>query len=156
MTSGPGSGDVVRNLSRVFDDVHLVNDNGRATATFTLEQGPREALADALSWHLTNRFQAPELDTETVLELRAAGALADRLDKHRGEEGRAPVRVDSTQARALIEAAWAYIAERDTESYQPPEGRARLERLFTLVDPLFDLISDLERADKVLRGSSMY
>jgi len=148
--------DATPNLSRVFDDVHLVNDDGRAIATFTLEQGPREALADALSWHLTNRFQAPELDTETVLELRAAGALADRMDKHRGEGGRAPLRGDSTQARSLIEAAWAYNAKRATETYQPPEERARLEQLFALVDPLFDLISDLERADKVLRGSSMF
>jgi len=140
----------------VFDDVHLVNENGRAIAVFTLEQEQREALADALSWHLTSRFQAPELDTGTVLELRAAGALADRMDEHRGVEARATVRVDATQARALIEAVWAYIAERDTESYRPPEERARLEQLFALVDPLFDLISDLEHADKVLRGSSMF
>lgn len=140
----------------MFDDVHLINDDGRAVATFTLEQPQREALADALSWHLTNRFQAPELDTETVLELRGAAALADTMDEHRGREGRAPLRVDAVQARSLIEAAWAYIAERDVESYQPPEERVRLEQLFALVDPLFDLISDLERADKVLRGSSMF
>lgn len=138
----------------MFDDVHLVNENGRAVAVFTLEGERRDALADALSWHLTNRFQAPELDAGTVLELRAAAALADRMDEHRGVEGRAPVRVDCAQARALVEATWAYIAERDTETYQPPEERARLETLFGLVDPLFDLISDLERADRVLGGSS--
>lgn len=140
----------------MFDDVHLVNENGRAVAVFTLEGERRDALADALSWHLTNRFQAPELDADTVLELRAAGALADRMDENRGLEGRAPLRIDAIQARALIEAVWAYIAERDTETYQPPGERARLEQLFALVDPLFDLISDLERADAVLRGSSAF
>ena len=140
----------------MFDDVHLVNEDGRAVAVFTLEGEKRDALADALSWHLTNRFQAPELDAETVLELRAAGALADTMDKHRGEEGRAPIRVDASHARALIEASWAYIAERDTETYQPPEERARLEQLLALVDPLFDLVSDLDRADRMLRGSSAF
>lgn len=141
-------------LCRVFDDVHLVNEDGRAVAVFTLDAERRAALADAISWHLTNRFQAPELNTETVLALRAAGALADRLDDHRGVEGRAPLRVNAEQGRIAIEAAWAYISARDIESYQPPAERERLEQLYRLTDPLFDLISDLDRADRVLGGSS--
>jgi hypothetical protein len=57
--------------------------------------------------------------------------------------------------RLLIEAVVAYVSERDTESYQPPEERTRLVELSELLDPLFDLALDLDRADNVLGGSSM-
>jgi hypothetical protein len=138
----------------VFDDVHLVAEDGRAVAVFTLGPEPRAALADALSWHVNRRFQTGADGADAVLELRAAGALADRLDAHRGEEGRAPVRLGADQARLLIEAAAAYRTERDTESYQPPEERARLEELAGLIDPLFDLVAELDRADGVLAAQS--
>jgi hypothetical protein len=136
----------------VFPDLHLVPEDGRAVAVFGLDAERRAALADAVSWRVTSRFQAESLEADTVLELRAAGALADRLDEHRGEEGMTPVRVNADQVRLLIEAVVAYISERDTESYQPPEERARLEELSRLVDPLFDLAFELDRADKVLGG----
>jgi hypothetical protein len=139
----------------VFDDVSLVAEDGRAVAVFTLEAGGRAALADALSWHVNRSFQITGLETDNVLELRAAGALADRLDEHRGAEGRAPVRVNADQARLLIEAASAYMSERDTETYQPPEERARLSELSGLIDPLFDLVAELDRADRVLAAQSL-
>lgn len=123
-------------------------------AVFGLDAERRAALADALSWRITSRFQADSLDTETVLELREAGALADRLDQDRGAEGLAPVRANADQVRVLIEAAVSYLAERDPESYQPPEHRARLEQLTELIDPLFDLAFELDRADKVLGGQA--
>jgi hypothetical protein len=135
-----------------FEDLSLVNENGRAVAVFPAGAERRAALADSLSWHIARRFQAVELDVEEVLDLRAAGALADRLDDFRGVEGKQPVRINSLQARVLIEAAWAYISERDVEGYQPPEERERIQELHELVDPLFDLIQELERADKVLGG----
>jgi hypothetical protein len=138
----------------VFPDLQLVAEEGRAVAVFGLEAERRAALADALSWHISRRFQADELETDAVLELRYAGMLADRLDEHRGMEGMAPVRVNADQVRVLIEAAWAYIAERDVETYQPPEERERLALLVSLADPLFDLLGDLDRADEVLRASS--
>jgi hypothetical protein len=138
----------------VFPDLHLVPDDGRAVAVFGLDAERRAALADALSWRITSRFQSESLETETVLELREAGALADRLDQDRGAEGLAPVRVNAEQVRVLIEAAVSYLAERDPESYQPPEHRARLEQLTDLIDPLFDLAFELDRADKVLGGQA--
>jgi hypothetical protein len=140
----------------VFDDLHLVPEDGRALAVFTAEEGWRSAVADALSWHLNRRFQAGSLETDNVIELRAAGALADRLDEHRGLEGRAPVRVNADQVRVLIEAVSAYVMERDTESYQPPEERARIAALSGLVDPLFDLVAQLDRADEVLQAQSRF
>jgi hypothetical protein len=36
------------------------------------------------------------------------------------------------------------------ETYQSPEERERLAELAGLVDPLFDLVADLDRADEVL------
>ena len=138
----------------MFDDLQLVPEDGRAVAVFGLDAERRAALADALSWLLSRRFQADELEADAVLELRAAGKLADRLDQNRGVEGRAPVRLRADQARLLIEAAWSYIAERDTETYQPPEERDRIAVLVALTDPLFDLLAELDRADEVLRASS--
>jgi hypothetical protein len=140
----------------MFDDLHLVAEDGRAIAVFQAVTELRAALADALSWHMTRSFQVGGLDeAEAVLELRAAGALADRLDEHRGLEGRAPVRVNADQVRLLIGAASAYVMERDVESYQPPEERERIAQLSGLIDPLFDLVADLDRADEVLGASSL-
>jgi hypothetical protein len=139
----------------VFDDLHLVADDGRAVAVFSAGAERRAALADALSWELNRRFQTEGLDTDAALELRSAGALADQLDEFRGLEGLSPVRLNGDQARVLIGAAWAYLAERDTESYQPPEERARIAELGEVVDPLFDLIGQLDRADEVLGASSI-
>jgi hypothetical protein len=140
----------------MFEDLHLVADDGRAVAVFQAGAERRAALADALSWHVTRRFQLGALDeAEHVLELRATGALADRLDEHRGLEGLAPVRVNADQVRLLIGAAAAYVSERDVESYQPPEERVRIAELSGLIDPLFDLVADLDRADDVLGASSI-
>lgn len=138
-----------------FEDLHLVADDGRAVAVFSAGAVRRAALADALSWHLNRRFQAGSLEADDALELRAAGAMADRLDEFRGAEGMAPVRVNAEQVRALIDAAAAYVSERDTETYQPPDERARIAELTALVDPLFDLVANLDRADEVLGASSI-
>jgi hypothetical protein len=139
----------------VFDDLHLVADHGRAVAVFAAGAERRSALADSLSWLVARRFRTEDVDADTVLELRAAGALADRIDEFRGVEGAASVRVDAEQVRLLIEAASAYMSERDSESYQSPEERTRLAELSALIDPLFDLLADLDRADEMLGGSSL-
>jgi hypothetical protein len=140
----------------MFEDLHLVAEDGRAVAVFQAGMELRAALADALSWHMTKSFQVGGLDeAEAVLELRAAGALADRLDEHRGIEGLAPVRLNADHVRLLIGAASAYVMERDVESYQPPEERERIAQLSGTIDPLFDLVADLDRADEVLGASSL-
>jgi hypothetical protein len=137
-----------------FQDLQLVAEDGRAVAVFAADQPVRDALADALSWHVQQRFQTEALETEKVIELRAAGGLADRLDEFRGVEGRAPVRVNADHVRVMIEASSAYRSERDVGSYQSPEERERLAVLAGLIDPLFDLLADLDRADEVLAAQS--
>ena len=138
----------------MFDDLQLVAEDGRAVAVFMADMELRDAVADALSWHVTRRFQTDSLDADKALELRAAGALADRIDQHRGVEGRSQVRLNADHARLLIEAVSAYLMERNVDSYQPPEERDRLATLQALVDPLFDLVAELDRADEVLRAQS--
>lgn len=138
----------------MFDDVHLIPEDGRAVAVFTAGHELRGALADALSWHVNRRFQTDALEAEKVIELRYAGALADRLDEFRGVEGRAEVRLNADHVRMVIEAASAYRSERDVDSYQSPEERERLAVLSGVVDPLFDLLADLDRADEVLAAQA--
>jgi hypothetical protein len=139
----------------MLEDLHLVVDDGRAVAVFAAGAERRAAMADALSWHVTRRFQAGALEAEGVVELRAAGALADRIDVHRDVEAKASIRLNVDQARLLIEAVVAYVSERDTEAYQPPEERARIAELAELLDSLFDLVLDLDRADDVLGGRAV-
>jgi hypothetical protein len=140
----------------MLEDLHLVADGDRAVAVFAAGAERRAALADALSWHVTRRFQAGALEAEGVAELRAAGALADRIDEHRGVEAKASIRLHAHDARLLIEAVVAYISERDTDAYQPPEERARLGELSGVLDALFDLVLNLDRADDVLGGASSF
>jgi hypothetical protein len=139
-----------------LEDLHLVADEGRAVAVFAAGAERRAAMADALSWHVTRRFQAGALEAEGVVELRAAGALADRIDEHRGVEAKASIRLDVDAARLLIEAVVAYVSERDTDAYQPPEERARIAELSAVLDPLFDLVLELDRANEMLGGASPY
>ena len=136
----------------MLEDLHLVADEGRAVAVFAAGAERRAALADALSWQLTRRFQGGALEAEGVVEMRAAGALADRIDEHRDVEAKASIRVGADEARLLIEAVVAYVSERDTEAYQPPEERARIAELSGVLDSLFDLVLELDRADEILRG----
>src|SRR4051794_41909208 len=109
----------------MLEDLHLVADGGRAVAVFAAGAERRAALADALSWQLTRRFQGGALEAEGVAEMRAAGALADRIDEHRGGEAKASMRVNADEARLLIEAVRRDVSERDTAADQPPQGRAR-------------------------------
>jgi hypothetical protein len=139
-----------------LEDLHLVADEGRAVAVFAAGAERRAAMADALSWHVTRRFQAGALEAEGVVELRVAGALADRIDEHRGVEAKASLRLNADEARLLIEAVVAYVSERDIDAYQPPEERARIAELSAVLDPLFDLVLDLDRADEMLGGASPY
>src|SRR3954463_15516477 len=110
----------------MLEDLHLVADSGRAVAVFAAGAEQRAALADALSWLGTRRFQAEALEAEKAIELRAAAALADRIDERRDVDARAPIRANADEGRLVIEAVVSYLSERDTESYQPPEERARL------------------------------
>jgi hypothetical protein len=143
-------------LGNVFHDLSLVAEDGRAVAVFGASGEVRDALADALSWQVSRQFRAEDIEADAVGEMRAAGALADAIDSQRGMPELGPLRLNADQVRVLIEAVTAYRAERDVESYQPPEERARIAVLGDLIDPLFDLVAELDRADKVLGHRPMW
>jgi hypothetical protein len=141
-------------LGNVFHDLSLVAEDGRAVAVFGAAGPVRDALADALSWQVSRQFRAEGIEADAVGPLRSAGALADAIESQRGVPELSPVRLNADQARLLIEAVTAYRAERDVESYQPPEERARIAVMGDLIDPLFDLVAELDRADKVLAAQT--
>lgn len=100
------------------------------------------ALADALSFYLRRRFGTDGLTMASdALSLRSFSELSHRLQSlsEAGMGGR--LVVGEGDLRNLREALCLYVAERDTESYQPPEERERLQELRDLSEPLGDLVA---------------
>jgi hypothetical protein len=105
------------------------------------------ALASALSFYLRRRFGADGLEMASdALSLRSVSDLSHRLQSlsSAGMGGR--VVLGETDLRALREALCFYVAERDTDSYQPPEERERLQELRELSEPLGDLVAAVPAA----------
>lgn len=105
------------------------------------------ALADALSFYLRRRFGAGGLSMASdALSLRSFSELSHRLQSlsSAGMGGR--LVLGEGDLRALREALCFYVAERDTESYQPPEERERLQELRELSEPLGDLVATVPGA----------
>lgn len=106
-----------------------------------LEASESDALASALSFYLRRRFGTEELElTGQALSLRSLATVSDRLGSlvSSGLGGR--LALTEAELRGLREALCLYIAERDTDSYQPPEERERLAELRTLSEPLGDFL----------------
>ena len=107
------------------------------------------ALADALSFYLRRRFGGDELQMASdALSLRCFSELSQRLQSvsSAGMGGR--LVVGQSELHALREALSFYLAERDTESYQPPEERERLQELRELSEPLGDVIAAAPGAER--------
>jgi hypothetical protein len=58
----------------------------------------------------------------------------------------APLTIVREQALMLCELAVSYVAERDVESYQPPEERDRIAALRLLTGPLMDCCCEFAAA----------
>jgi hypothetical protein len=95
-------------------------------AGLTLLPAESGALADAARFYLRRRFHTAELDVDDVLRMRVWGDLADRLEAIAAEQAGATLVLGVEDVRRLREAAIAYVAQRDVESYQPPPERERL------------------------------
>lgn len=120
-------------------------------------QGPRAAvelaapevaaLADALSFYLRRRFSGGELELASqALSLRYVTELSDRLGTLTAAALGGRLLLSEQDLRGLREALCFYLAERDTDSYQPPEERERLARLHEINEPLGDLLTVLPKA----------
>lgn len=127
----------------------------RPVAAFDLTAADVAAVADALEFYRRRRFQGAELDADSALAMYAATAVADQASALAREESDATLRLERGGVGVLGEAVNLYLAERDVDSYQSPEERARIDRLRALVDPLLDLAIDLRGAERELRSRSI-
>ena len=119
----------------------------RHRAAVELTASEAAALADALSFYLRRRFGSDQLELSAgTLSLRSLTGVSDRLGSltSAGLGGR--LVLSEHELRSLREALCLYVAERDTDSYQPPEERDRLTELRALNEPLGDLLAELPSA----------
>ena len=108
-----------------------------------LEAGEGAALASALSFYLRRRFGTEEIELPgQALSLRSLATLSDRLGTLVGSGLGGRVTLSEPELRGLREALCLYVAERDTDSYQPPEERERLGELRALSEPLGDFLAE--------------
>jgi hypothetical protein len=102
------------------------------------------ALADALSFYLRRRFGADELELAAkALSLRALAGVSDRLGSLSAAGLGGRLILTEQELRGTREALCLYVAERDRDSYQPPEERERLTTLRAMNEPLGDLLAQL-------------
>jgi hypothetical protein len=108
------------------------------------------ALADALTFYLRRRFVGGELELAAhALSLRYFTEFSDRLGALRAAGVGGRLLLSDNDLRRLREAVCFYLAERDTESYQPPEERDRLAELHEINEPLGDLLTALPKEPAV-------
>lgn len=110
-----------------------------------------ESLGEALAWRRDEIGRNGLELASAVIELRALMSLDDMLAVERGVGPDATITLTREQARLLCQISGAYVTERDTDSYQPPEERDRIARLRGLAGPLMDLCCEFEAADEEAR-----
>jgi hypothetical protein len=121
---------------RDFADGHL--------AVVELSAAEARALAEAVSFYVRRRFGSCELELSAkALALRSLVGLSDRLGALAEAELGGRLILTEDELRGTREALCLYVAERDTESYQPLEERERLAELHAMSDPLGDLLTRL-------------
>ena len=142
-------------ISAFMDRSYRIASDGRSVECHAVVgSDDSAALSEALGWRREEIGRHGMQDAAGVLELRALMSLDDLLASRRDVGPEAVLTLSRDQAQTLCQIAGAYVNERDTDSYQPPEERDRIAILVGLTDPLFDLLGDLDRADEVLRASS--
>jgi predicted RNA-binding Zn ribbon-like protein len=112
-----------------------------------------QALADACTYR-RRALTLGALDTDGVLAMRRLGELIDRLTPAPAAAMHV-LRLDGDDVAEACAAAAAYVTERDTESYQPPEERARIAALRELQAPLADAQAKLMLAALSLDGATV-
>ena len=115
-------------------------------ALFDLADTQVLALSEALGHLRRVRYLGSELDTDGVLALRALTSQCDTFEQYAALGVHCTVRATGEEAARISDATAFYLAERDVESYQSPEERARIAALHTLTEPLRDLSRELRLA----------
>lgn len=112
----------------------------------TFVRGEIDVLREALAWKRDTLGRLDYDDAAGVLVLRGWITLDDLLASTAVFGDEAPLTLIREQAQMLCELAVSYVAERDVESYQPPEERARIAALRLLTGPLMDCCSEFAAA----------
>jgi hypothetical protein len=142
-------------ISAFMDRSYRIAPDGRSVVCYAVVgRDENESLSEALAWRREEIGRSGLEQVSAILELRALMTLDDLLAAMREVGPEATLTLTRDQGSLLCQITGAYVTERDTDSYQPPEERDRIATLQALVDPLFDLVAELDRADEVLRAQS--
>ena len=139
-------------MSAFMDRSYRIAPDGRSVVCYAVVgQDDSESLSQALAWRREEIGRHGVEDAGAVLELRALMTLDDLLAAERQIGPDATLTLSSDQARMLCQISGAYVTERDTDSYQPPEERDRIARLRNLAGPLMDLCCEFAAAEDEAR-----
>ncbi len=135
-----------------MDRSYRIAPDGRSVvcyAAVALEEN--EALGEALAWRRDEIGRNGLELASAVLELRALMTLDDMLAAQREVGPEATLTLIREQSQLLCQIAGAYVTERDTDGYQPPEERDRIARLRGLAGALMDLCCEFAAAEEEAR-----
>jgi hypothetical protein len=137
-------------------DLELVlsRSTGQPEAVFDLTASQATAVEDALSYYRRVRFAGQALEADAVQAMRAMDSVSEQAHRRGDATVPAVMRIDSADAGTLSEAVGLYVAERDVESYQPPEERERIATLTELSGPLRQVAIDLRIAEAQLAAQA--
>jgi hypothetical protein len=139
-------------MNAFMDRSYRIAPDGRSVVCYAvvgLEEN--ESLGEALAWRRDDIGRNGLELASAVIELRALMTLDDMLAAERGIGPEATLTLTREQAQLLCQISGAYVTERDTDSYQPPEERERIARLRGLAGPLMDLCCEFAAADEEAR-----
>jgi hypothetical protein len=139
-------------MNAFMDRSYRIAPDGRSVVCYAVVgRDENEALGDALAWRREEIGRRGLEEAGAVLELRALMTLDDLLAVSREFGPEATLALTRDQARLLCQVGSAYVTERDTESYQPPEERDRIALMRELAGPLMDLCCEFAAAEDEAR-----
>ena len=147
---------MMQSMSSFTDRSYRVARDGRSVVCDSIARRDElDALRDAIAWQRDRQSWMNLDDVDSVLALRALTAVDDVLAQTTALESEALVTLSREQARVLCEVAGTYVTERDVDSYQAPEERARIARLRALAGPLMDTCCELAAAEEEAREKAL-
>lgn len=139
-------------MSAFMDRSYRIAPDGRSVVCYAVVgQEENESLGEALAWRRDEIGRNGLEEAGDVLELRALMTLDDLLAVQREVGPEATLTLTRDQAGLLCQISGAYVNERDTDGYQPPEERDRIARLRNLAGPLIDLCCEFAAAEAEAR-----
>ena len=139
-------------MSAFADRIYRIAPDGRSVVCHAVVgQDENESLGEALAWRRDEIGRQDLQEADAVLELRALMTLDDLLEIERAIAPEATLTLTREQAGLLCQISCAYVTERDTDSYQPPQERNRIARLRGLAGPLIDLCCEFSIAEDEAR-----